>query len=65
MEDSSSLGHVDQVKEDVQETVAMLDAVMQTAQDGSVRAKWEEEKKELMETSSAYGGLFDRCTQKM
>jgi tRNA nucleotidyltransferase (CCA-adding enzyme) len=64
MEDSSSLPHVGEVKQEMQDTVAMLDAVMQAAEDASTRDKWEDEKRELVETSAAYQDFFDRCSPK-
>jgi tRNA nucleotidyltransferase (CCA-adding enzyme) len=59
MEDSSALAHVEEVKQEIQETVAMLDAVMQAAEDASMRDKWEDEKRKLVETSAAYQSMFD------
>jgi tRNA nucleotidyltransferase (CCA-adding enzyme) len=63
MEDSSALTHVEEVKQEIQETVAMLDAVMQAVDDAPTQAKWEDEKRELIETSAAYQGLFDGCSR--
>jgi tRNA nucleotidyltransferase (CCA-adding enzyme) len=62
MEDEASLGHVGEIKAELQESVAMLDAVMQAADDGSGRAEWKEEKQQLVETSLAYEGLFEMCS---
>jgi tRNA nucleotidyltransferase (CCA-adding enzyme) len=63
MEDETSLAHVGEVKAELQESVAMLDAVMHAADDASVRAQWEEEKQQLVETSLACKGLFETCGQ--
>jgi tRNA nucleotidyltransferase (CCA-adding enzyme) len=60
-ETSSDVKHVGEVKKELQETVAMLDAVMQVAEDASVREKWKEEKLELVETCATYKGLFVGC----
>jgi tRNA nucleotidyltransferase (CCA-adding enzyme) len=64
MEEPSSLEHVQNVKEEVQETVAMLDAVMQAAEETLTGSRWEKEKQELVATSPAYKGLFERCTPR-
>jgi tRNA nucleotidyltransferase (CCA-adding enzyme) len=61
MEDSSALPYVKEVKREIQDTVAMLDAVMQASEDAS---KWEDEKRELTKTSEAYQDFFDRCGPK-
>ncbi|KAH3909712.1 hypothetical protein HBI56_058580 [Parastagonospora nodorum] len=58
MEEASNLRHVDEVKAEMQETVAMLDTVMQAVKDDSTRVTWEEEKRELLRTSASYQGLF-------
>lgn len=58
MEDSYSLGYADEMKTEMQDTVAMLDAVMQAVKDDSTRVTWEEEKRELLGTSPSYQGLF-------
>jgi tRNA nucleotidyltransferase (CCA-adding enzyme) len=64
MEELSSVEHVQHVKEEIQETVAMLDAVMQTADETPTSGRWEREKQELVATSPAYKGLFERCTPR-
>jgi tRNA nucleotidyltransferase (CCA-adding enzyme) len=61
MEDSSALPYVKEVKREIQDTVGMLDAVMQASEDAS---KWEDEKRELTKTSEAYQDFFDRCGPK-
>jgi tRNA nucleotidyltransferase (CCA-adding enzyme) len=58
MEDSSALPYVKEVKQEIQDTVAMLDAVMRASEDAS---KWGDEKRELTKTSEAYQDFFDRC----
>jgi tRNA nucleotidyltransferase (CCA-adding enzyme) len=60
---SVDLEHVGKVKSELQETVAMLDAVMQAADD-AIRTKWEEEKAELVETRPACKSLFDGCASE-
>ncbi|KAH8728667.1 hypothetical protein GQ44DRAFT_724120 [Phaeosphaeriaceae sp. PMI808] len=53
---------VGEVKKEVQETVGMLDAVMQAqAKESGLREKWEEEKSEVMAASSVHAALFERC----
>lgn len=51
-----------EVKKELQETVAMLDAVMQAAEDDDLRGQWEKEKSELVEASTACTDLFSACS---
>jgi tRNA nucleotidyltransferase (CCA-adding enzyme) len=60
-ETSLDLEHVGEVKSELQETVAMLDAVMQASDNASVRDKWEDEKAELVEVWPACKSLLDDC----
>ena len=54
--------HAGEIKEELQETVAMLDAVMQAVgEETCLRDEWEEEKRELVETSPTHKGLFEGC----
>lgn len=58
MDESCRLRYVEEIKAEMQETVAMLDAVMQNVKEDSKRVTWEEEKRELLGTSRSYQGLF-------
>jgi tRNA nucleotidyltransferase (CCA-adding enzyme) len=61
VEDSKSedgQSHVGEVKELVQETTAILDAVMQAAEK---KGAWEQEKQEVVEASLLHEGMFDGC----
>lgn len=49
---------VGEVEELVQETTAMLDAVMQAAEE---KGAWEQEKREVVEASLLHEGMFDMC----
>lgn len=60
-DDSSSLEHIEEVKAELQETIAMLDAIMQAAED---RDKWAKEKAALVGTSAVYKDLFAGCDLK-
>jgi tRNA nucleotidyltransferase (CCA-adding enzyme) len=53
--------HVGEVKEVLQDTVAMLDAVMRAVEESGVKEMWEGEKRELVDASLELGGLFDGC----
>jgi tRNA nucleotidyltransferase (CCA-adding enzyme) len=53
--------HVSEVRESLQETVAMLDAVMRAVEESGVKEMWEGEKRELVDASPELGGLFGGC----
>jgi len=53
-------GHVGEVKELVQETAAMLDAVMQAAEE---KVAWEQEKRDAVDASPLHDGMFDGCEE--
>lgn len=61
MEEPSNLEHVRHVKEELQQTIAMLDTVMQAAEQTWIEHVWEEEKRQVVATWPAYKGLFERC----
>lgn len=52
---------VKNVRKELQETVAMLDAVMRGLEEQDTIEQWEVEKREVVEVSSAYAELFDHC----
>jgi hypothetical protein len=52
---------VTEVKTQLQETVAMLNAVMEGLDDNTLRQEWEDEKQALKKTSLIYGELFEAC----
>lgn len=58
LEDSSSAEYTDEIKAELQESVEMLDAVMQAVEDASLRTLWESEKRDLVEASPACKELF-------
>jgi tRNA nucleotidyltransferase (CCA-adding enzyme) len=47
------------VRKQLRETAAMLDAVMQAVEEEGMPEVWEKEKREVMEASSIYAGLFE------
>lgn len=61
---SRKLEHGEEIKQEVRETVGMLDAIMQAVKDASMKEKWEEEKQELVEKMSAHEGLFEGCVSE-
>lgn len=59
IEDSSSLDYIEEVQAELQESVEMLDAVMQAVEDASLRTLWESEKQDVVEASPACKELFE------
>ncbi|KAF2829341.1 poly A polymerase C-terminal region-like protein [Ophiobolus disseminans] len=60
-EDVSTQQHVGEVKEALPDTVAMLDTVMHAVEESELREQWQYEKRDLVETSPLYEGLFEGC----
>ncbi|KAF1919646.1 hypothetical protein BDU57DRAFT_441068 [Ampelomyces quisqualis] len=58
VDDSSSLDYIGEVKAEIQETVAMLDAIMQAAEE---RDMWVDEMADVVTTCGAYKDLFVGC----
>lgn len=56
---------VGDVKTQVKETVAMLDAVMQAVEDSDVVDMWSKEKQDLIGTSAGFEELFGDCVEKV
>ncbi|KAF2031556.1 poly A polymerase C-terminal region-like protein [Setomelanomma holmii] len=56
---ASEQGQTAEVKEQLQEIVAMLDAVMEGAEEDDVKEAWKQEKQALKETSAAYAALLE------
>jgi tRNA nucleotidyltransferase (CCA-adding enzyme) len=52
---------VETVRDELQETVAMLNAVMRGLEGQETKEQWELEKCEVVEASPAYAGMFDSC----
>ncbi|CAN9235245.1 unnamed protein product [Alternaria alternata] len=46
---------------EVQESVAMLDAIMQAAETDGLGEAWEKEKQGVMQASPGFGELFEKC----
>jgi tRNA nucleotidyltransferase (CCA-adding enzyme) len=61
VEEQKSQGKLDigAVEEQLRETVAMLDAVMQAVNEEGLPGVWNQEKREVVEASSAYARLFE------
>jgi tRNA nucleotidyltransferase (CCA-adding enzyme) len=55
---------VDDVKLQIRETVAMLDAVMRAAEEDGLSDVWEREKQDVAEASAGYEGLFGECVSE-
>jgi tRNA nucleotidyltransferase (CCA-adding enzyme) len=51
---------VENVKVQVKETVAMLDAIMRASEENEL---WETEKRDVVQASDGYGDLFGECVQ--
>jgi tRNA nucleotidyltransferase (CCA-adding enzyme) len=55
---------VDDVKLQVKETVAMLDAVMRAAEEDGLSDVWKKEKQDVVDASAGYQGLFEECVSE-
>jgi len=58
-EDVSTQQDMGELKAALQETVAMMDAVMQAVKEDAMKEKWVEEKRNLVEASPSHKGLFE------
>lgn len=52
---------IDELKREVQETVAMLDAVMQSGDAKGLRDEWEREKRDVLQAAAGFEELFGGC----
>jgi tRNA nucleotidyltransferase (CCA-adding enzyme) len=55
---------VDDVKLQVKEAVAMLDAVMRAAEEDGLSEVWKKEKQDVVDASAGYQGLFEECVSE-
>ncbi|KAH7068752.1 hypothetical protein BKA63DRAFT_536080 [Paraphoma chrysanthemicola] len=54
-------GQLTEVEAQLQETFAMLDAIMQAVEDATLREEWDKEKTVVEEASPGHRGLFEAC----
>lgn len=52
---------IEEITSQTQESVAMLDAIMQATETDGLAKVWEQEKQDLMQASSGVEELFDEC----
>jgi hypothetical protein len=52
---------VEEITSQIQESVAMLDSIMQATETDGLAEAWEKEKQDVMQASSGFEELFDEC----
>lgn len=63
-EEKSGSQPVEEIKMQVQETVAMLDAVMQSVDKAGIVETWTREKQDLVGTRAGFDKMFGQCVEK-